>query len=248
MSGPRSPRRAVRAVAVVAGVVLVGLVVLELGGRTVAERAAADALRDQGIDDAVVVIGTSRWRPTMLPALLGGGVDRVRVELRDTEVSGVQVVRADYVLEDLDVDVDPFGADLRVTSIGDGSFRLAVSPASVGDLLGVRARVIDGRLVVGPEDEPAKLRVDDGVLVVESPYLQRERVRPRLMAVDRRLLSCEPEVAVVGDAIELWCEGDRLPGILDAPLGEPVTDVPAPAELQPPVTAERDVATAEGGG
>ncbi len=62
------------------------------------------------------------------------------------------------------------------------------------------------------------------------------------MSIDRRLLPCEPEVAVAGAAIELRCEGDELPGILDAPLGQPVADVPAPTELQPPATIEREPA------
>ena len=43
--------------AVVAGVLLIGLVVLELGGRTLIERAATSELRAQGIDAASVTVG-----------------------------------------------------------------------------------------------------------------------------------------------------------------------------------------------
>jgi hypothetical protein len=231
-------------VAVVAGVLVVGLVVLELGGRMMVQRVAAGALREQGVEDARVQIGSDPWRPTVVPALWGAGVDRVLVELRDGEVSGVRVVEAEYVLDDVDVDVDPFGSSVRVRSIDSGRFRMVVAPESVGELLGVPARVDGGRLTVGPDDEPAKVRVEGARLVIESPYLQRERIDPRLLFLDRRLLPCEPEVTVVGDAIELRCEGDELPGILDAPLGEPVAEVPAPTELQPPATIERDAAGA----
>lgn len=247
MTGPRSPRRAGRAVAVVVGVLLVGLVVLELGGRVLVQRAAADALRNQGVESARVQLGGDRWRPTVVPALLGADIDRVRVELRDSEVSGVRVVEADYVLDDVDVDVDPLRTAVQVRSIGAGRFRLLVAPESVGELLGVSAGIEDGRLTLGPDAEPAKLRVDGDRLLVESPYLQRERIDPRLLFIDRRLLPCEPEVAVAGAAIELRCEGDELPGILDAPLGQPVADVPAPAELQPPATIDREPADVEGG-
>jgi hypothetical protein len=230
-------------VAVVAGVLLIGLMVLELGGRTLIERAAASELRAQGIDAASVTVGRSWWRPTLVPALLGGSVDRVRVELRDTEVSGVRVVSADYVLDELEVDPDPLGRTLGVSGIGAGSFRLVVAPDSVAALLGVPAKVVDGRLVVGPDGEWAKIRIDRGELVVESPYLEREGMDPRLGTLDGRLLPCEPQVAIAGDAVELRCRGDRLPGILDQPLGEPVADVPAPTELEPPVTAQRGDAT-----
>ncbi len=98
----------------------------------------------------------------------------------------------------------------------------------------------NGRLVVGPDDEPAKLRLDGAELVVESPYLSRRAIEPRYRVVDRRLLPCDPEVGLIGGSVELRCTGDRLPGILDTSLGTPVGDVPAPTELEPPVTAERD--------
>ena len=198
MTAPRALHRTGRVVAVVALVLLVGLVALEVGGRLLVERAAAEQLRDEGIDGADVTVGRSWWRPTLVPALFGGGVDRVRVELRDTDVAGVRVVRADYVLEDLEVDPDPFGGALGVSGVGVGSFRLVVAPGSVADVLGVPARVVEGRLVIGPDGEPAKLRVDRGELVIESPYLQREGIDPRLAIVDRRLLPCEPEVALLG--------------------------------------------------
>ena len=147
------------------------------------------------------------------------------------------------MLEDLEVDPDPFGRALGVSGVGAGSFRLVVAPGSVAEVLGVPARVVEGRLVVGPDREPAKVRLDRGELVIESPYLQREGIDHRLAVVDRRLLPCEPEVALLGDAVELRCTGDRLPGILDVPLGEPVGDVPAPTELEPSVTVERTAPT-----
>lgn len=240
-------------VAVVAGVVLGAVLLVELGGRLLIERAASSALRDDGVAGATVTVGRSWWRPTLVPALLGGGVDQVRVELRDADVSGVRVVGADYVLEDLDVAPDPFSATLGVDGIGRGSFRLVVTPESVSEVLGVPAAVVDGRLVVGPDDEPAKLRVDRADLVVESTYLQREGIDPRLPLISSRFLPCEPEVELAGAAVQLSCSGDRLPGILDTSLGEPVGEIPAPTELEPPAVAERGATpttatTAPGGG
>lgn len=229
-----------RRVAVIAGVVVVTLVVVEFGGRAVAARVTAGELRSAGIQDAQVRIGASPLRPTLVPSMLGGGLDRVHVQLRDTSVSGVAIREADYVLEDLEVDPDLSDATVRVRSLGQGSFRLRVEPDAVADRLGVEARIVGGRLVLGPDREPAKLRVQDGELLVESRYLRREGIAPDVLFVDRRLLPCDPEVAIVDDAVELQCAGDRLPGVLDSSLGAPVTDVPPPPELPPAQTIVRD--------
>jgi len=238
VNGSRSPRRAALVLGV--AVVLVALLVVEYGGRVVVGRVAQNQLQSQGIADAQVTVGRSWWRPSLLPAVLGGGLDRVTVQLRDAQVSGVLVETADYVLDDLDVDPNPFGASLGVTSVGAGSFRLTVSPASVGRLLGVNARVVDGRLVVGPDGEPAKLRLDGTELIVESPYLARQRLPHRFTVLDGRLLPCDPEVQLDGELVELRCRGNRLPRILDASMGEPVGELPAPpTELEPSVTIER---------
>ena len=232
--------RARRAAALGAVAVLVAVVVFEVGGRLLTERAAAAELQAQGIRDAQVTVGADWWRPTMLRAVVAGEVDRVRVELVDTEVSGVRIERADYVLEGLEVDPG-LGGSLGVRGIAEGSFRLVVAPSAVAAVVGVEAEVDSGRLVVGPEREAAKLRLDGSELVIESAYLQREQLERRVPVVDRRLLPCDPLVAIAGDLVELRCTGDRLPRILDESLGPPLEDLPPPpAELQPPQTIERD--------
>lgn len=228
-----------RTAAIAAVAVVVALVVVETGGRVLAERAAVDELSAQGIDGAQVTVGRAWWRPTMVPAMVGHGLDRVRVELRDAEVSGVRIERADYVLDDLSVD-PALGGALGVRAVGNGTFRLVVAPSAVAEAVGVQADVEEGRIVIGPDREPAKVRLDGTDLLIESAYLQREQLEHRVPAVDGRLLPCDPEVALVGDLLELRCTGDRLPRILDAPLGEPVADLPAPPELQPPQTLDRN--------
>jgi hypothetical protein len=238
-------------VAIVAGALVLALVVVEHGGRLIAQRVTASELRTAGIQDAQVRIGAAAWRPTLVPALLGGELDRVQVRLRDTSVSGVTIRSADYVLERLTVDPDLSDATVRVRSLGDGWFRLRVTPDAVAEQLGVDAAIERGRLVLGPDREPAKLRVERGQLLVESAFLRREGIAADLLFIDSRVLPCDPEVTVVADLVELSCTGDRLPGLLDSSLGAPVTDVPPPPDLQPPQTLVRtdeDAQDAEAGG
>ena len=245
--GDRAPgrrRRPCSATAVVAAllilVAVLGVVGVELAGRRMIESTAADMLAEQGVADASVRLGGDWWRPVIFTALLDGTVEEVTVDLSGIDVAGVQVARARYVLEDLEVAPDLRAKSLRVSAIRRGSFRLLLSPDAVGEELGVEARIVDDRLVVGPDDEPAKLRVDGEELVLESPYLQRMGHPPRMAALSARLLPCPPETAIVDGYIALLCSGSDLPAVLDQSLGEPVADMPAPPELEPPVTAERD--------
>lgn len=243
--GERAPRRRLRAAAAVVAVLLVsvtaiGVLGVELVGRRVIERTAADMLAQQGVADASVRFGGPWWRPVVLTALLGGTVDEVTVDLSGTDVAGVHVARARYVLEDLEVAPDLAARSLGVSSIGRGSFRLLLAPDAVGEELGIEVRIVDGRLVVGPDEEPAKLRVDGEELVLESPYLQRMGHPPRMAALSARLLPCPPRTVIVDSYIALVCSGSDLPAVLDQSLGEPVADMPAPPELEPPITAERD--------
>lgn len=228
-------------VAAVAVVTLLscGAVAAEVLGRRTIEHSAAEMLADQGIDGARVSLGGPWWRPVVLTAVIGGTVAEVTVDIEQAEVAGVKVARGHYVLEDLDVDPDLGSRTLGVDSMRRGTFRLLLAPDSVGDEMGVEVRIIDGRLVVGPDEEPAKLRVDGEELVLESPYLQRLGHPPRIAALSARLLPCPPDVAIIGGHIALTCVGTRLPAVLDQSLGEPVANMPAPPELEPPLTAER---------
>lgn len=241
------PRRQRRRVGLAARVVLamlvvatVGALMLEAVGRGVAERKAADLLADQGVDGAVVRLGGPWWKPVVIPALVDGRVEQVTVDLTGTEVAGVQVASARYVLEGLEVTPDWASGSLGAGSMRRGRFDLLLEPAAVGEAMGVEVRTIDGRLVVGPDDEPAKLRVDGEELILESPYLQRVGHPPRVASLSARLLPCEPTVEMVDGLVALGCSSRAIPAVLDRSLGEPVADTPAPPELEPPITAERD--------
>lgn len=223
-------------------VLMVGVVVVEVVGRRIAEGVATSELARQGIDDARVSIGTW-WRPSVLSAVVLGDLDRVRVQLEDTQVSGVEVLEADYDLEGLRVDVDVLTGDVAITDLSRGSFRVVVDPATFGAQLGVAVEAAEGALLIGPDREPATLRMDGGELLIDSDHLRERGIDGRLLVADRRLLPCDPTARVVFDVVELSCTGDRLPGILDSSLGQPLDVPPPPAQLEPPATLERDPTT-----
>jgi hypothetical protein len=223
-------------------VLCVGLVVVEVVGRRVAEGVATAELARQGIDDAQVSIGTW-WRPSVLSAVLLGDLDRVHVRLDDAQVSGVDVLEANYDLEGLRVDVDVLNGDVAITELSKGSFRVIVDPATFGAQLGVEVAAEDGVLLIGPDREPATLRMDGAELIIDSDHLRAQGIDGRLAVADRRLLPCDPTPRVVFDVVELSCTGDRLPGILDSSLGQPIDVPPPPAQLEPPATLERDPTT-----
>ncbi len=228
------------ALAVACVVVLIG-VGLEVGGRLVTERETARQLTDAGVGEPDVAVGRSWWRPSILPALLGGTLDQVDVRLRDTRVVGIDVLEADYRLRDLSVDLDLRTGTVGVTALGSGSFRLLLEPAAITPLVGATLSARNGELRVGPREEPAALRVEGDELVIDSSYLRANGLVDRIVVVDTGLLPCDPDVAVIRDLVELSCSGDRLPQVLTAPLGaRPAGDEGPPAELPPPASVERD--------
>lgn len=220
-------------------VLLVGAVAVEVVGRRIAEDVATSELERQGVADAQVSIGTW-WRPSVLSAVVLGDLDRVQVRLEDTRVSGVEVLEADYDLEGLRVDVDVRSGTVAIAELERGSFRVLVDPATFGARLGVEVVAEDGTLLVGPGRAPATLRMEGDEMVIDSTYLREQGIDDRLVVADRRLLPCDPTPRVVLDLVELSCIGDRLPGILDSSLGQPIDVAPPPAQLEPPATLERD--------
>jgi hypothetical protein len=233
-------RRWVLGLAVAAMVVVcVGVVVVEVVGRRIAENVATSELQRQGIDDATVSIGTW-WRPSVLSAILLGDLDRVRVRLEAAQVSGVDVLEADYDLEGLQVDVDVLSGTVAITDLSSGSFRVLVDPATFGAQLGVEVTADDTTLLIGPGRSPATLRMEGDQVVIDSDYLREQGVDGWLVVADRQLLPCDPMPRVAFGLVELSCTGDRLPGILDSSLGQPLDVAPPPAQLEPPATLERD--------
>ncbi len=234
-------RRARLALLVVAALALAGVVVAEYAGRAALAGAAEQRLRDQGVAGEVEVrVGSSWWRPSVVPALLGADLDRVEVRLDDARLGPVEILEAEYVLEDLGVSMSVGSRTVGATSLGEGSVRLIVDPAALGAALGVNVSAADGRVVVGPSGAPAGLSVEDGDLVVDSDYLRSQDLTDRFRVADPWLLPCTPGVDVVGSTVELACRGDALPGVLRAPLGPSVpTEAPlSEDDLVPPVSIE----------
>jgi hypothetical protein len=228
--------------------VLVAIVAVEWSGRELTQRIAEDQLRDAVVAGGVeVTVGRSWWQPSVLPALLTGDVDRLEVQLRDAQLYSLPVAEADYVLEDLTIEVSIGDRTVRATSLGSGSVRVLVDPSAIAQALGTDARVVDGAVVLGPDRVPAELQIVGRNLVVTSPALDAAGGTTQFQVVDPQLLPCEPQVSVRGQLVELSCEGDDLPGVLERSIGtggvsgaEPPTQLEPPATLEVPSTAPTD--------
>lgn len=234
-------------------VLVVVLVAAELGGRIAVERIATDRIRESGIAGEIdVTVGRSWWRPTVVPALFGGQVDRAEVRLRDADVNLLAVRSADYVIEGLDVAISIRHRTIGATDLDRGTYRLSVDPADIGAGLGVAATAEDDRLLVGPDRDPATLAVEGSDLVVTSEAFAQDGGSMRLPVVDPSVLPCTPDVRVAGGLVELWCSSGELPGILRTPLGTGASgddpgDVPSgPVELEPPASVELAPSTTGG--
>lgn len=231
---------------VVVVVGLVGLLVgVEFAGRVVTERVAERQLRDGGVGGSVEVsMGTSWWHPSFLSAVMTGNLDRISVELDRASLYSVPVLRADYVLEDVRVEISATDRTIRVASIGSGKVRLLIDPAEIGRMMGSEATVVDGRIVVGPDRSPADLRIVGDELVLSGPSIATGAGAGSYRVADPELLPCTPDVRVRSSLVELSCTGDQLPGILAQPLGlSGRSTVQPPTELEPPLTLDAPTAS-----
>lgn len=246
--GARRVGRWLRVGLIVSAVALVLLLIgVEAAGRIATERVAEDQLRQHGVNGGVeVTLGRAWWRPTFLPALLTGDLDRISVQLSGADLYSVPVQQADYVLENLHIDFSLRQRSIAATSIGSGSVRVLIDPAAIGRMMATDAAVVDGRLLIGADRERADLRMVGNQLVLSAPSLDAAGSNTSFQVVDPQLLPCVPQVQLSGGLVELSCSGDQLPGILEQSIGSSAGVDPGepPAELEPPLTIDAPTTTA----
>ncbi|MBS1838225.1 MAG: hypothetical protein JST64_11090, partial [Actinobacteria bacterium] len=168
----RRPRRRGRFVVIgltAVAVALVALVAAEALGRWIVTDQVATRLRSSGITGDVDVSLGARWRPVVLPALLGAGIDHLSVRIVGGEVSGLPVRRADYELRGLDADVSVRHGTVHVRSIDAGDVRIEIDPSALEPITGTPMRVRGGHLVAGPDALVVHLAVRGDALVLDGP-------------------------------------------------------------------------------
>lgn len=215
---PRRRRRWWVAALVLVVLVLAAAVAVEWWARGEAEAQVSAGLAEAGVTGDVTVGVGSGAGPSVLRAAAFGHLDLVDVGVRNGLMGGVPVVRADYRLRDLDVDVSPGAGSVAVDRIGGGSVRLVLDPVVVGAAVGVDLRAADGRLRLGSPGVPARTRVEGADVVVEPVEAGTGVAAVTIPAADPYLLPCRPRVSVRGDLLVLACSGRRLPGVLAGPL------------------------------
>lgn len=219
------------------------LAAVERFGRSYAQDEIAGRLQAGGITGEVDVrVGRSWWQPSVVPALLTGDLDGVSIAIRNGSVAGMRVDRVDYVLSGIRGDVSLLNGTVVVRSIARGTVDMRIPPEVLTEGIGLPVDIRGGRLVAG--DPPSQLRavVVGDALVLSGPPVARLGSPPTIPIVDPYVLPCRPEVGIVGRDLVLSCAGNRIPGILQAPLqgNTPSSSDPAPqAELPPPQSIER---------
>ena len=240
-----------RRVAVAAPMVL-GLVASALGGglraavagaenhgRRRLRDAVAEQLRSSGITGTIDVSVPGGPVPVVLPALFGRGLSELEIRIRDGQVAGLPVARADYVLTDLQGDVSLRTGQVHVRSIGGGDVRIEVAPSALADSIGTELVIRDGRLRAGPDELLVDTEVVGDALVLSGPAESLWGAPIEVPIADGYLLPCTPEVSIRRSVVVLSCRGSKLPGVLRAPLGidsRGGSDVAPVGSLVPPAS------------
>ncbi len=239
---------------VIGGLSLLVLVLLciEVGGRVATQRIAEDQLRASGVAGGVeVTVGESWWKPTILAAILDGRVDHIAIRLQDAKLYALPVAEADYILNDLRIDLSLRERKVVASSLGSGSVRVLIDPTAIGALVGVPAEIQNGVLLLGSPLEPAELSVQGPNLIVDSPQLRAAGQVTSLQVADPQLLPCDPQVRIFLEMVELACTGNSLPGVLRNSIGVTTPAVPTtpsapgdsqPTQLEPSETLEKPAA------
>lgn len=231
----RPRRRWWRPVLAVAVCVLVLLVVaVELLGRRYLAREVETRLWASGITGEVTVSVGSTWRPVVVPALFGAGLDRLRVQIEGGTVGGLPVRRADYDLRGVDGDVSVLDGTVHVRSIRTGDIRIEVDPAALRAATGTEMHIRNGRLVAGDADTAVDVRVRGDALVLGGDAVALWGAPIEIPIVDDWLLPCTPRVRLTDRTMVLSCRGRKVPGVLVSPLGGERGPTAPGGELVPP--------------
>jgi hypothetical protein len=169
-------------------------------------------------------------------------VDRIAIRLQDAKLYSLPVTQAEYILNDLQIDLSLRTAKVVASSLGSGSVRVLIDPSQIGALVGVPAEIRDGVLLLGSPLEPAELSLQGNDLIIDSAQLRAAGQVTSLQVADPELLPCDPQVRILGEMVELACTGNSLPGVLrnSIGVGTPVIPVDSqPTQLEPPATLNK---------
>lgn len=220
-------------------VLVVAVAGAEIYGRRQLRDAVAEQLRASGITGAIDVSVPGGPVPVVLPALLGRGLSELEIRIRDGQVAGLPVARADYVLTDLEGDVSLRTGQVHVRSIGGGDVRIEVAPGALADSVGTELVIRDGRLRAGPDELLVDTEVVGDALVLSGPAESLWGAPIEVPIADGYLLPCTPEVSIRRSVVVLSCRGSKLPGVLRTPLGidsRGGSDVAPVGSLVPPAS------------
>lgn len=231
----RSKRRRRRVVLLVlAALVVLVMVVAEVAGRRYLAGQVETRLRSSGITGDVEVSVGEAWRPVVVPALLTGQVDHLRVTIDDGTVGGLPVRQARYDLRGIDGDLSLLSGAFHVRSIDAGDVRIEIDPTALGSVTGTAMRIKDGRLVAGDDRASVEVKVKGSSLILGGEAEKLWGGPIEVPIIDDWLLPCTPKARLSARTMVLSCTGTKVPGVLIDPLGGDPSPTAPSGELVPP--------------
>ncbi len=178
-----------------------------------AERRLADALPVRGVPTVTIDAF-----PFVLPVLLDGSVERLRVEMTDLESSGVRVAKVQVTVDHLQLDRDRLleAQALEITGIERARIEGWVSADDISRLAPASVSIADGRVQVTYR---GKTYAGTASVSKHAVYVAVEGMPPIITPLpETDILPCEPSLDVQGDRLHVACEVDALPPAVAAVL------------------------------
>ncbi len=241
-SGGRVGRTVVVAGVLVVAVLLLSVVTaIEVYGRRQLTDTVAAQLRSSGVTGTIEVSTAGGPRPVILAMLLGRGLDDLQITITDGTIAGLPVARADYRLSGISGSVSARTGAMHVESIRSGKVRIDVDPDAISAAVGTDLKIVDGRLLAGPDDLVVRTAIADGSLVLSGDAEALWGGPVQIPVADGYLLPCTPSVHIGVSTLVLACSGADLPGVLRDPLGATVdSGSTSPGSLVPPQSTVMD--------
>jgi hypothetical protein len=198
-------------------VVVLGYLVLDVLAKSYVEGRVAEEFEDSGrlqVEDASFGIDSFPF----LFRLGAFGEVSATVELSGIQEEGVTIDRFTLDVDGLVFDrTSAFNGEVEATDLDRATASLELSEGTIGDLVGLPVEISRGGTVTAGDV------TIQASMVGEDLVLEGDGFSPVTVPLDlSRYFPCSPETQVLDGLVQLSCETERLPPIVNRVIGEAV--------------------------